>query len=265
VNALSEVWAMTLLIVLRRNLGERYFPRVMFLNGLLLLCFGPFVGYVLLRAISPCLPDSLLPLIDNSSPWTRVLAAWGMFPHLQFVGLYFVLGLRHRWAIAGRKKTGAQDYSFSIGEPDPAILRHFPGYGRFKTPRALERFFEPAVCAAVGAILMLFANWFGLYLLIGAVCLYHTARRDFREYDQICKDARDGQVTQQHLTDVMKAEPTLKAIPHTVRLGEKEHEHAFPNIKDASTALPPSLRELITPLKKENEDPGTGKEGRDWH
>ena len=262
INSLFEVWAMTLLVVLRRRLGERYFTTAMFLNGLLLLCFGPFVGFVVLRAISPCLPDLLFPLTDNSS---RVLAAWGLFPHLQFVLFYVVLGLRHRFANGARKKTGSHDYTFGIGEPDRAILRHFPGYGRFETPRDLERFFEPAVCAAIGAILLLFANWFGLYLLIGALCLYLTARRDFHEYDEICKDARDGQVIGQHLTDVTKAESTLKATPHTVRVAEKEKAHAFPSRKDAVAALPPSLRTLITRSKSDTEEPGTGNEGQEWH
>jgi hypothetical protein len=241
---------MTLLVLLRRQFGERYLTWGMIANGCLLLagflavvaivCFLVFIR-LSLAVPNPFRDRMLLPLL---------LIGWGLLAFVVFAQCYFTLATVHRIEIERRRRLGEHVYTQSIGQPVGMWSRG--ALGRFSQyPPNVERVIEPAVSVAGGLLLLCMLNWFGLYLIIGGVCLRGTAQRDRLNNREMEQDILDGQIYAEHMTTLVRGKDDADSQDFIVSLPESNSVgRNIPTVQEAFQSLPPELRNLVQGVNK---------------
>ena len=126
--------------------------------------------------------------------------------------IFFLLcGTAHLIQAARRQVMREHEFSYSDGEPWDLLMKVAPFV---RDAWDFEMFFEPAVCIDLGALLLSFRNWFGLYLIICGVAIYQRASTKHDTRRALDLDLMDGrfQATNQPHFEHDKEKPSLSPI-----------------------------------------------------
>jgi hypothetical protein len=240
-----DVWSITLLVFFRRRFGARVLSPMMIGNQMVLLALFPFIMPIAAMVLFAGLPLSKLSGGYLSYTTVFSLYAWGMLFHLPFSLACIVYSVRIYRESLKLTGDGNQSYSRLVGEV-AEIWLWLPYFRTRPDPWKIERFAEPAATILFGCALLALWNWFGIYLVIGGISLYRTARRDFIDYRQMSLDAKDGQYLSNHVETMLQpADEFLMDGDHIVRLPDTSDLCSLPDAREAYTDLPIALQVLL--------------------
>jgi len=249
-KSIIEVWAITLLVFLRGRFGIRYLTWGMVWNGCLLLVVFPVGVALFCLFLALIVNGTLARLFVGESIFRLFVIVWGFVPYIAFFQWFVGLAIYRRLQTQARAENGDAEYTRSIAKPAEFWLRCRVGR-MCRSATDVERILEPGAIIGIGAILILLCNWFGLYVLIGGICLRITAQRDFVDSGDTARDLRDGVIYAAHVAEEASLGEGDTADPvFTASLPPQESQSLpLPSVQEAFSALPGELREFVRPLR----------------
>lgn len=209
-------FAMSVVVFLRRNFGERYLSWINILFGMTAIGFFTGIGNVLFSMGSSHLS------------YTIEFAYYGV------VGL----SVYHRVVIWRKNRRGQLWHSYNPGE---SLIR-IPGLSE----ETIAKWVEPGVLFGLAYIANLMHDTpLRLWLLIGAFAVLVHEQVSYYMQRQQFLDMRDALIESQNWSGVMSGKPVQQTQGYTIAKSNLELLERSPEMKDAFSALPDDVKAIL--------------------
>jgi hypothetical protein len=212
----SGWFVVSVIVFLRKDFGERY-----------LSWLNLFFGYVVVGVFT----ESAVSIFGgaNGNHISMVMASF----YVTFIGL----SILHRRVISKRNKAGSEWHSLYSGTP----LLPIP-----VTTETMNKWIEPAILAAGGAVMGLFhVGLISIWLFVSAFALalheqisYHLQRDQFL-------DLRDAGIEAKYWQAAMSGRSAVESRGFTIAASNVELIHKTPGMTEIFANLAPELRAIM--------------------